>query len=379
MSTSTLPTTDPARTAAREAIAAEALDHALAVDAGDLDVRPALRQLGSAGLLGLGTDGQPGTLAEQAEVIRTLAGACMATAFSTWAQRMAIGYLSAWGSPTLRATLLPDLLDGTRAGATAMATAFQDALGLREVGVVADDRRDDHPTRTVDRHDGRPTHADDPGDGEVVLDGTIPWASNLFVDGAVVVLPARTHDGRRLIVAVTTDQPGVTLRDHPPLLALGATASTSVQLDGVRVPAAHVLTDRFLDFLADVRPSFLLLQTAFCLGLTDAALESAAGRFDGPAVVLEADHDALVDRRNELAAAFSDRLAHGGPADERLVELRLAAGQLGVDATRHESGVRGGAGYLATAPTARRLREATFLPIQSPTEAQLRWELTRSA
>ena len=368
MSAATLPTTDPARTAAREAIAADAADHALAVDAGDLDVRPALRQLGAAGLLGLGTHHQPGTLAEQADVIRTLASACMATAFSTWAQRMAIGYLSAWGTPTLRATLLPDLLDGTRAGATAMATAFQDALGLREVGVLADDRRDRQPIRE-----------DDPGDGEVVLDGTIPWASNLFSDGAVVVLPARTHDGRRLIVAVTTDQPGVTLRDHPPLLALGATASTSVQLDGVRVPAAHVLTDRFLDFLADVRSSFLLLQTAFCLGLADTALESAAGRFEGPAVVLAPDHDALVARRNELAVTFSDLLAHGGPADERLVELRLAAGQLGVDATRHESCVRGGAGYLATAPTARRLREATFLPIQSPTEAQLRWELTRSA
>jgi alkylation response protein AidB-like acyl-CoA dehydrogenase len=60
------------------------------------------------------------------------------------------------------------------------------------------------------------------------------------------------------------------------------------------------------------------------------------------------------------------------------VWLRLEVGRLGVDATRHEVTVRGGAGYLAGGATARRFREAAFLPIQSPTEAQLRWELSRS-
>jgi alkylation response protein AidB-like acyl-CoA dehydrogenase len=332
-------------------------ERAGATDRGELDVRPALEELGRAGLLALGAPGQGGTLAEQARVLRTLARGCLASAFSAWAQRLAIEYVAGWGSRTLRAEVLPELTAGTRPAATAMATAFQDALGLREVGVLA-----------------RPS-ADD---GGLVLDGTVPWASNLF-DGAVVILPARTPDGRRVIVAVRTDAAGVQLPPAPALLALDATASTALRLDGVAVPSSWVLTERFLDFLTAVRGPFLLLQTAFCLGVADAALAGAAGRFEGAASVLAADHDTLLARRDELTATHGRLLARAGTADRATVELRLAAGRLGVDATRHELLVRGGAGYLAGGATARRLREAAFLPIQSPTEAQLRWELSRSA
>jgi len=44
-----------------------------------------------------------------------------------------------------------------------------------------------------------------------------------------------------------------------------------------------------------------------------------------------------------------------------------------------EAKVLGGRGFLATSGTARRLREVAFLPIQSPTEAQLLTELSRGA
>jgi alkylation response protein AidB-like acyl-CoA dehydrogenase len=329
-------------------------DRAGATDRAETDVRPALAELGAAGLLTLGAPGYGGTLAEQAEVLRSLSRVCMSTAFSAWAQRLAIEYLAGFSTDTLRRDVLPEVAAGARPAATAMATAFQDALGLRELGVTA-----------------RPE-----ADG-VVLDGSVPWASNLF-DGAVVVLPARTEDGRRLIVAVRTDTPGLTLPPYPALLALDATASTSLRLDGVRIPADRVLTDRFLDFLTTVRTPFLLLQSAFCLGIADASLASAAGRFEGAAQVLEADHDDLVGRRDRLSADHARLLARGGHADASTVRLRLEAGRLGVDATRHEVTVRGGAGYVAGGATARRFREAAFLPIQSPTEAQLRWELSRS-
>ncbi len=85
-----------------------------------------------------------------------------------------------------------------------MATAFQAALGLRDLTVTA-------------------READD----GVVLDGTIPWASNLFPDGAVVVLPARTEAGRARRRR-HHDRPGRAsgCRPYPELLALGATAST---------------------------------------------------------------------------------------------------------------------------------------------------------
>jgi alkylation response protein AidB-like acyl-CoA dehydrogenase len=141
----------------------------------------------------------------------------------------------------------------------------------------------------------------------------------------------------------------------------------------------RVLTDRFLDFLADVRPAFLLLQTAICRGLTDAALAAAEPKHVGTGTTFRSDHAALSARRDDLAAEHVERLERESPADADLIRLRLEASELAVAATRHEAAVTGGAGYLAASATARRLREAAFLPIQSPTEAQLRWELSRSA
>lgn len=333
----------------------EAAARAAAVDRGELDLRPTLRELGAAGLLDLGLPGGPGSLADQATVVHELARVCTATAFSVWAHRTALDYLARWGSEEIQRTLVPALVAGERPGATAMATAFQAALGLRELTVTAREL-----------------------DGRVVLDGTIPWASNLFTDGAVVVLPARTEAGRNLVVAITTDQAGVRLRPYPELLALGSTASTTVTLEGVEVAAGRVLTDRFLDFLADVRPSFLLLQTALCLGLADASIAASGPRHEGTLSTFRADHDSLLARRADLDAVYRRRLDAPDPADDELVRLRLEASELAVEATRHEAAVTGGAGYLAASATARRLREAAFLPIQSPTEAQLRWELSRS-
>ncbi len=347
--------------------------HAAAeVDAGVRDLRPALADLGAAGLLGLGlppnsgprNDSQgsqiDGTLLDQATVVRALARVCTATAFSVWAHRTAVGYVATWGSPALRASVLPELLEGRRPAATAMASAFQAALGLRDLTVTAD-----------------------PIEGNlangVTLRGVVPWASNLYDDGTLVVLAAQTIDGRNVIVAVTTDQPGITLKPYPELLALSSTGSTTMLLDGVHVPPSHVLTDRFLDFLADVRPMFLLLQSALCFGLADAALAATADRLGGPASVLHEDFAELTATHARLDATFVDRLLHPGHADADLVRLRLEASQLAVDATRLESSATGGAGYLADSATARRLREAAFLPIQSPTEVQLRWELSHSA
>jgi alkylation response protein AidB-like acyl-CoA dehydrogenase len=63
------------------------------------------------------------------------------------------------------------------------------------------------------------------------------------------------------------------------------------------------------------------------------------------------------------------------PAD--LLRLRLDAAGVATDATRVEATVRGGAGYVARSDVSRRLREGAFLPIQSPTEGHLRWELSR--
>src|SRR5690606_15209204 len=133
-------------------------------------------------------------------------------------------------------------------------------------------------------------------------------------------------------------------------------------------------------FVGRVLPTFLLLQSSFCWGLADRALSEASALLDGPREVL-ADAYAELHERFESAEGRL-RTSAGHPRREELdhralLELRLDFGRLAVDAVSLESKLAGGRGYMLHSGTARRLREAAFLPVQAPTEVQLQWLLAR--
>ncbi|GAY08886.1 acyl-CoA dehydrogenase family protein [Pseudonocardia sp. N23] len=317
------------------------------VDQGRGDLRDGLRWLGSRGLLGGGLD-------TRVALIEAIAGECMSSAFSLWAQGMVIDYLDRGGVDD---ALAGSLRLGETVGVTAMAPALRDVAGIEPVPVVG-------------------TWLPD---GGVRLDGPIRWASNLF-PGALVVSPVRFDDGGRAIVRFRLSAEGVHVKASPRLLALDSTASSSVTLEGVHIPAGDVLTTDLTGFVTAVRPAFLLTQTAFCAGLAARAAAGAEQHSTGLNAELRPDIDdvlaGVVSVRSRLHT-WASAPGEAGPAD--LLRLRLEASAAATDATRLEATTRGGAGYVATSDVSRRLREAAFLPIQSPTEGQLRWELSRYA
>ncbi|GLY71125.1 acyl-CoA dehydrogenase family protein [Amycolatopsis taiwanensis] len=337
----------------REFFAARAAE----TDSVDGDVRPGLRLLGELGVLGLGAGADGGDpLGETIEVIAEVAGECLSSAFSLWAHRMVLEYLARGRATALTATIEPALHEGVLVGSTAMATALRDIAGIAPVPVVAE------PVR-----------------GGLRLTGPIPWASNLF-PGAVIVLPARLPDDRRAVVFVRLDDPGVETAAAPKLLALNGTGSSSVRLHGVEVPDEAVLSTDLPAFVAAFRPTFLLAQTAFCVGLAARSLTEAEQRIKGTNTELATDlaeQSALLDDLRARSRTFAqDTRRH---AVREFIRLRLDGARLAVAATRLEATVAGGGGYVAASGTSRRLREAAFLPIQSPTEGQLRWELRHFA
>lgn len=323
------------------------------VDEGAHDTRAGLRWLGERGLVDGAIPTDPaGSLTTGARTVEEVAACCLSSGFSLWAHLMTVRYLeSAPGTP-FAAAHLPALRAGRQVGATALAPALRDVAGIEPVPVEA---------RAVP--------------GGLRLSGPVRWASNLF-PGAVVVLPVRLSDAERAVVALTTDAPGVAVRPAPRLLALGGTASSSVALRDVHVPEGAVLSRDLPGFVHAIRPTFLLLQTAFCAGLAGAALGCVPDRLGGVNATLAAEADAVVAahrsvRERLFALAAEPARAHPG----ELLRLRLDGAQAAQRATRLESTVCGGASYAWGSASNRRLREAAFLPVQSPTEGQLRWEL----
>jgi alkylation response protein AidB-like acyl-CoA dehydrogenase len=317
------------------------------VDAGRADVRVALRRLGGVGAFGSDDEDPTESLLTAVRMVRRLASVSLATAFAAWSQRMVLEYLRSTTVPP--ADLVAGLRAGTVPGASAMAPAVADLTGTGTVPVTA--------TRD--------------GDGWR-LSGTVSWASNLF-DDAVVVTPARTSEEGRLVVCLRRTDDGVTPTGLYDLLGLNGTGTGGLDLDGVAVGAGHVLSDDLASFMAVCRPAMLLLQTAMAVGVTDAALTAST---EHRPAVLRADGEALAERRDDVVRRLEDLAGDRvGVHPGDLARLRLTALDLTAEAVRLESAVAGGTGYLAGSPTARRVREAAFLPVQAPTVAQLRREV----
>jgi alkylation response protein AidB-like acyl-CoA dehydrogenase len=326
---------------------------AAALDDASVDIRDDLAALGDAGLLRLGLD--CGGLPDMAAVIEEISTASLAAGFCVWAHRMALHYLYL-APPSLRDENFEAVARGERIGVTAMAAGLKHIAGLGKLPVIAE-----------------------PDGAGLRVSGPIRWASNVF-DDALIVLPARAERGESYVVAADADADGVTINPAPRLMALNATGSTSLDLHEVVVPNNRIVSTDLRGFVAQIRPTFLLLQTAFCVGVGTAALRGAGQLHDGAGAGaqfgagLTALTQAARHHRENLYRWAADPAAAALPD---LIRLRLQTATLAVDATRLEVTLTGGAGYALGNAANRRFRESTFLPIQSPSEGQLRWELTQ--
>lgn len=347
-------------------VGAEHVLRQVAAEAADVDAnrRPAtahLPALADAGLLDLGIDqllaGEATDVRAAADVIAALAEECMPTAFGLWAHRMATDYVARGARSAGGEQLLADLRVGRVVGVTAMASGLKALAGVGELGTTA--------RRT---------------DGGWQLDGFVPWASNL-VDGAVMVVPARAEDGSYVVAWVPLATDGIEVRHLTGLLALDATSSGSLRLTGVRVADDQVLSTDLPAFAKAFRPTFLVLQTAFCAGLIRRSTAEAEAALDrGDNAVFGAELASLRAAVDGFLATWQRLAADTAAADVRdLLQLRLEASDLAGRATRLEATLAGGRGYQTKSAASRRFREAAFLPVQSPSEGQLRWELSQLA
>ncbi|GAB3708433.1 hypothetical protein [Mariniluteicoccus flavus] len=329
------------------------------VDANRTPASSHLASLAEAGLLDVGIDelldGDASDVRPAAEVIAALAEECMPTAFGLWAHRMATDYVARGTRSERGEQLLADLRAGRAVGVTAMASGLKALAGVGELGTTA---------RRVD--------------GGWEIDGFIPWASNL-VDDAVLVVPARAETGETIVAWVPLASPGLEHRHLTGLLALDATASGTLKFAGVRVADDQILSTDLTGFARAFRPTFLVLQTAFCAGLIRRSLAEAEAALDrGDNAVFGGEVAALRTEVDAFLATWQRLAADTASAGVReLLQLRLDASGLAGRATRLEATLAGGRGYQVRNGASRRFREAAFLPVQSPSEGQLRWELAQ--
>lgn len=332
-----------------------------AVDRCQEPAQQGLHMLATRGMLSKGIPeslgGDGGGLEEMAEVIATVAGSCLTSGFVLWCHRMFLEYLAVGDNPYLTEHILPQVLKVERLGATGLANAMKHAAAIEEIRVRAEATN-----------------------GGYVLTGRLPWVSNLVDDRFIVALAVQAED-KHLVAAVPGDMPGLACGRRFPLFGLEGTASASLVLDGVSLDDQWVIAQDAGAFLGRVRPTLLLLQSALAWGLAESALTSAHERISGPRTVLKDQAEELNQMLSRLVTELR-RLAREGVGGDpygtyRVLKTRKELAELAVEAVWLELETAGGAGYLSESETARRLREAAFFPVQSPSFVQLRSELAQ--
>lgn len=345
----------------REAIRAFAEPRARDIDECRASVRDGFRLVSELALADCGVYGcAEGELERMAEAIGTFAQYDMSQAFALWCHRMCIEYLhqSDAGSP-LRHDVLPRLLRGEIAGSTAFAAAMANYLGGAPLPLTF--TRDD--------------------DGGIVVNGRIAWASNIAAPFVSVTAAASAEDPtQRIVFSFSDANAGVLPGGYPEILALQSTSSTSIAMEDARLPASQLITTDFEGFVQRVITPFLVLQSAFCWGHASRSLAEAEGQLTGQREILEPDWAALrarFDDAERRLRSFARATNRESVPIKDLLQLRLDWGVLTGEAVLLEAKVAGGRGYTRGSETGRRFREAAFLPVQSPTEVQLRWLLSR--
>lgn len=339
--------------------------HADALDDGSLDAATVLPQLADAGVFRIGVPaaqgGLPGTdIGDAIEAVSLVAERSVASAFVAWGQRVFIEYLLRSPNTALTDAWIAPLLAGRQAGATALSNAMKFLSGIESLQIGA-------------REEG----------SQWVLDGRMPWVTNLRVQGFLVAAAVTAPDGTPAVVALPHDIAGLVRSPDLSLLALQSSNTAALEVQGVRIGREWLIHPDARQYLPQARPAFAGLQCGLSIGLARRALQAATQSGQGQA------SRGILGQPLEALRAQVDRLSTSliaGVRSERFVaepwalfEIRIALAEAANQAVQLELQASGGAAYLkpAGAGFARRWREAAFLPIVTPSLVQLKTELAK--
>ena len=312
---------------------------AAAVDASSVS-RSALDALVPTGLFAAGLDDALAPALREAT--ETLAGADAATWFVTAQHHLVARYVTRARTP-VASRLGPDLSAGRLIG----------GQGFSQL------RRPGPPTLRATRRTGGWR-----------FDGTVPWYTGWGLNDVCLLAGRTGGDPDEAVFAVVpaTAGSGLTASEPLSLLAMSATRTVSLRVDGLQVCDDDVV--RVLPLArwaaADARRTPNASPALF--GVARAALADLAE--------VAARQPVLGD----AVARFGERLSHTrsaayalldrAPGDEALperLELRAAATLLALDVTAAAVAAHAGAAMTGGHPAGRRAREALFLTVQAQT------------
>ncbi|SEU42734.1 Acyl-CoA dehydrogenase [Burkholderia cepacia] len=345
----------------------DAFDAWLEANADALDVDPSraadiLPQLVRSRTVAVGVPevmgGTGGTIADAIDTVAGVAQRSLTAAFVLWGHRTFIEYVLQSDNDALRARWLTPLLDGEVAGATGLSNAMKYLSDIEPLQM--------HAARSG---------------SAFVLNGSLPWITNLRREGFIAAAAFDHDDGTPpSVFAIPHDARGVERSDDLDLIGLRASNTAALRVSDTVLDESYRVAADAPAWLARVRPAFLGLQCGMSIGLARRALLATLDASEPSRASIGAEirelETTLADQAAQLKRGVLDGTFFHAPA--AMFELRIALVETVSQAVSLEVQATGGRGYLrGQSGSARRVREASFIPIVTPSLVQLKSQLAR--
>jgi len=299
-------------------------------------------------------------LAGAVQAMAVVSRECLSTGFMMWCQDALAWYLENSDNEALKAEMLPKVASGEVLGGTALSNPMKYFSGIEPLHLRAEQV-----------------------EGGYVVNGTLPWVSNLGPDhyfGAICRVEGETP--REVMLLVPCASKGLDLKQLAHFTAMEGTGTYSCQFHDVFIPERLLLADPVQPYLARIKAGFILLQAGMALGLVEGCIglmhdvEPLLGHVN---CYLDDRPDELAEEAEEFKAAAAALAADPYDASpdymQEVLEARLLGSELSLRAANAAMLHTGARGYLIDAPAQRKLREAYFVAIVTPAIKHLRKEL----
>lgn len=294
------------------------------------------------------------------QAIEKVSQECLSTGFIAWCQVACTWYLQNTENSALQAEILPKVARGERLAGTGLSNPMKCFAGIEKIALQAEKV-----------------------DGGYVLNGQLPWVSNLGA-GHYFGVVAQIAGTEAHMMAIASDEfEGATLRRCGEFIALEGTGTYACVFRNAFIPAGYILADPCEDYVDLIRPGFILTQVGMGLGLVAGCIElmqryqRRLGHvncfLDVQPQDLASELIAARQHAYGLAEELNGTTGKASPALMReVVRARLNAGEMSLKAANAAMLHAGARAYLRGSPEERRLREAYFVAIVTPAIKQLR-------
>lgn len=321
-----------------------------------------LGRLGEAGAFAHHTDSHgtgPAGIVAAVDSMAQIGAACLSTAFCTWCQDALVWYLDRSDNSAPRQRYLAAAASGRLLGGTGLSNPMKFFSGIESLALKG--------MRVA---------------GGYRVTGRLPFVSNLdkgHLFGTIFEL--EDAPGRRIMSLFRAGDDGVSLARNAHFIALEGTGTYSVLIRDAFVPDDNIMSEDASRFVPRIRKGFVLLQTGMGFGIARGA--ALLMRADGPgrrqAAHLPFGPDAIEARAAALQERVREQVRTVEEPDREsfldVLRTRLEVSWLALEAAQAAMLHFGARGYLIGSESARRLREAQFVAIVTPSVKHILAEL----